>query len=343
MMNEKERYLCIESLNGEQRFFLETYMKQSKCDIWVEQLATLKGIELNSENDVNKLNDYILVDVLDGGYGNRPYQCECGRALRFQYIIKHSTKEIELKLGSECFKKFTNMDTSFIKSVKKGFTKVNTELDDILERYTSGAFNVNNFLIYEDLMPSRYVEQLKLNLPLSQKQESKVEKLIVEKEEKLEKKRLQEEYAKMKDELSDEQRDLLDSLTEEERHQVIIKLKNGDVIYSIDDIKNIDISDIIDRNEHLNSKSVKPIEKRKKLVSQIDYNTIIESHRELLRAIHACSETIPSSLVKEWTAIKDMITRAKSGEHIDGRILSQKLLIVANAIDIDILEYYEKR
>ncbi|WP_105614692.1 hypothetical protein [Vallitalea okinawensis] len=341
-MNEKERHLCLSSLNEEQRQFLQTYIRQSKCDIWVEQLAQLKGIELNSRNDTDELNDFILVDVLDGGYGKRPHQCECGRALRFQYIVKHTRKEIEFKLGSECFKKFTNMDTSFVKDVKKGFNKVNKELDDILERCTSGTFNVNNFLIYADLMPSRYVEQLELNLPLSQKQEAKVEQLIVEKEAQLAQKELQETYEEIKDQLSDEQCGLLDSLSEDERHQVIIRMKNGEVIHCIEDIKNIDFEDIIDRNEILDKRSNKAARTQKKSVDQINYNTIIDSHRELLRAIHARSETIPSNLVKEWTVIRDMIERAKSGEDIDGGVLIQKLLIISNAIGIDVLEYYEK-
>ena len=102
--HEVEQLMAL--LNEEQRAFLEEHSKQSKKSKWIESLARRKGIVLDPDLSYEEMgalvDDWILVDILDSGLGNRNYHCECGRPLRYQYLVHHKKVDKTYGLGSKC-------------------------------------------------------------------------------------------------------------------------------------------------------------------------------------------------------------------------------------------------
>ncbi|MCR8659859.1 hypothetical protein [Paenibacillus endoradicis] len=177
-LTEKEVNRLFELLDGKQRLFLNTYLTQSKKSKWLEQLATKKGIvldgDMTSDEIWDKLDDWELAEVLDGGYGNRPYQCECGKPLRFCYVIHHRKENKTYRLGETCLENYTMLSADLIKDIKSGFHTIDLERDDILSKYEQWWKLPEE---YFDLDLSReMMEQLELDLPLSYIQLNKLEK-----------------------------------------------------------------------------------------------------------------------------------------------------------------------
>jgi hypothetical protein len=113
LLSERQINDIIITLNDEQKNFLENRIKQNKKSKWLETLAGYKGIVIDEKMDMNqikdKLKDWVLLDILDGGFGNRPYTCECGNSLRFLYLVHHNIENRTFKLGSTCFENYTKI------------------------------------------------------------------------------------------------------------------------------------------------------------------------------------------------------------------------------------------
>ncbi|WP_432664969.1 hypothetical protein R9X47_01745 [Wukongibacter baidiensis] len=251
-MNERERTNILQRLSLEQRKFLEENIKQLKCNIWVEKLAKLKGItitdDMNEETLQNKLDDWILVDVLDGGYKQRPYKCVCGKSLRRQYILKNNNKDITLKLGQECLKNYTKLNGDLVNDIIRGFYKVNSELDDILDRHSKGLASEHKKYLNEPSLLATYKAQIDLDLPLSQRQESKTKQLIEEHHNN----ELMDGLKEIEEKLSADQKKFINTvINKDDKYQLMIRLKNGDYIHKLEDIKDIRVSDIVEQKIRL--------------------------------------------------------------------------------------------
>ncbi len=139
--NEVNRF--IQLLDDRQRAFLEDYVKQSKKSKWLEQLARKKGIVVLQDNmsttDIwNKINDWELKEILDGGYGERPYRCECGMPLRFCFVVHHRQENKTYRLGETCLTNYTMLSPDLIKDITNGFHTIDLERDDILIKFEWG-------------------------------------------------------------------------------------------------------------------------------------------------------------------------------------------------------------
>jgi len=251
-LNEKERISLLEGLNLGQRKFLEENIKQLKYNLWVEKLAKIKGITITDDMDEetlqNKLDGWILVDVLDGGYKQRPYRCICGKSLRKQYILKNNNKDITLKLGQECLKNYTKLSSELVNDILRGFYKVNSELDDILDRHSKGLTSEHKKYLTEPALPDEYKAQIDIDLPLSKRQESKVKQLIEE----YQNIEFVDELKKIEEKLSVAQKEFLNTvINKEDKYQLMIRLKNGDYIHKLEDIERIRVSDIVEQKIRL--------------------------------------------------------------------------------------------
>lgn len=336
-MVEKERHAILETLTEEQRQFLCEHIKRSKCDIWTEHLARIKGIDKSLDN-MEEVDDFLLVDIRDGGYGNRPYRCKCGKSLRYQYILKHSRKDIELRLGSECFKNIAGMEDTFLKEVKKGFTRVNGELDDILQKVLEDSFQFTIYDMYRHIIPELLQEQLDLELPFSNKQIYKIEKYMQEDEVKQEIKNLS---------LTKDQTDLIEELPLDDQEQLIIKLKNGQVLYHLADIENIHLSDIVERKialgiplKDMEENQVRKALKADEKISKVGFSRVLENHGALIRRISSSESQLRGDAKRMWEDIQLSIERAKQGKNINGSELVVGLLAVAQSLNINIDNYY---
>ncbi|RCX19806.1 hypothetical protein DFP94_104261 [Fontibacillus phaseoli] len=179
-LTEKEVNRLFQLLDDIQLNFLQIYLKQSKKSKWLEKLAYKKGIVLHSNISLDeiweKLNDWELKEILDGGYGNRPYKCECGITLRYCYIVHHRKENKTYQLGETCLGNYTMMSAELIKDITNGFHKIDLERDEILIRYEQGwelPTDYNELHLIEDLKT-----QIDIGLPFSSIQVNKIEKMF---------------------------------------------------------------------------------------------------------------------------------------------------------------------
>ncbi|MCA0171903.1 DUF3895 domain-containing protein [Bacillus sp. RAR_GA_16] len=117
-----------------------------------------------------------LEDYLDAGAVSEDIKCECGRALRYQYIVRHvKTGEVR-RFGINHFEEHTGLPATIVKEVVQGFTKIDYELDELLLKKQNSAIT---YTIPEGLnLPTDIEEPLSLQLPLLDRQEKRLSRLI---------------------------------------------------------------------------------------------------------------------------------------------------------------------
>src|SRR5690606_25388474 len=108
-----------------QRLFLTEKLKRGKRTVFSNALAMGKGTYLGSDQDLEQeIQQWEFIDLLDGGEGNRPYRCECGMSLRYQYIVKNIRSGEIKKFGRNHFEFHTGIPANIVKDIIKGFESI---------------------------------------------------------------------------------------------------------------------------------------------------------------------------------------------------------------------------
>ncbi|MFB9277980.1 hypothetical protein [Cohnella cellulosilytica] len=195
-LTENEVNRLTKLLDDRKRTFLEDYVKQSKKSRWLEQLARKKGIVLQdnmSTTDIwSKINDWELKEILDGGYGERPYRCECGMPLRFCYVVHHRQENKTYRLGETCLTNYTMLSPDLIKDITNGFHTIDLERDNILLKFERGWAMPEHYDILP--LPEFITQQIEVGLPLSTKQLDKIEQQF---KQELQRRRREQEMARL--------------------------------------------------------------------------------------------------------------------------------------------------
>lgn len=177
----EERSEILEDLTEDQRSYLLERLKRGKRTLFSNELARSKGTYSGSDQELDReINDWEFIELLDGGLGNRPFRCECGMPLRYQYIVKNTeTGEIK-KFGKDHFEFHTGIPASVVKDIIKGFTQIDFELDEMLYKVMNGwdrkvlteakAVNIE--------LPEEIQELIKLDLPLLNRQINRLYRMI---------------------------------------------------------------------------------------------------------------------------------------------------------------------
>lgn len=176
-LSEQEVNQLYTLLSEIQIDFLDNYLKQSKKSKWLEKLAHKKGIVIGSDMSMDeiwdKVNDWRLDEILDGGFGKRPYKCECGMPLRFCYVVHHAKDNKTYRLGETCLGNYTMLSPELIKDITHGFHTIDLERDDILKKYRDGWGLPDE---YERIdLPEQLLAQIDVGLPLSSAQIKRIE------------------------------------------------------------------------------------------------------------------------------------------------------------------------
>lgn len=142
ILNKDEREHLLSSLTEQQRTFLMDHVKRGKKTVFANEMARDKGIILpekaTSEEVEMLLEEWVLENYIDNGFVNPETPCECGRPLRYQYIVRHkSTNEIRC-FGITHFEEHTGIPAELVLAIKKGFTNIDYELDEILQKCAQG-------------------------------------------------------------------------------------------------------------------------------------------------------------------------------------------------------------
>ena len=180
-LSKTERDRIFSMMNLAQQTFLMDELKRGKRTTFANILARDKG-EVITENMTldeveSLLGEWRLLDVIDAGPGYKhvkpPYKCQCGKVLRYQYIIEHlSTQEIR-KFGIVHFEEHTGFPPRIIKDITQEFEQIDYELDEILTKY------LENWTLQLDLpegfmLPEEIMKVIGLRLPLLDRQVDKL-------------------------------------------------------------------------------------------------------------------------------------------------------------------------
>lgn len=170
-------------------------MKRGRKTVFANELAIDKGIVIpdhaSSEEIEMLLDEWVLVDYIDNGFINKDTPCECGRPLRYQYVVKHKSTNETRRFGISHFEEHTGLSAELVKRVKRGFEKIDFEMDEILKKIENGwslkaiRLSIPNELV----LPKDIEEHLIFNIPLLDKQINRLRRLITDFEYDLERQR----------------------------------------------------------------------------------------------------------------------------------------------------------
>jgi len=186
-LSETERNQILNTLTDKQRSYIKDYIKRGKKTVFANHMAKDKGMVLPqdiSDHEVEQVLDgWILDDYLDEGEQwkeTKALKCECGRILRYQYVVRHlQTGEIR-KFGINHFEEHTGLHPDLVHAIMKGFQTIDYELDEILHKIESN-WNVDqviNRLSSREEIPDDIQAQLSLGLPLLDRQMKSLNRIL---------------------------------------------------------------------------------------------------------------------------------------------------------------------
>ncbi|MCL6585107.1 MAG: hypothetical protein K6T72_01090 [Anoxybacillus sp.] len=288
-LTEAEVDEIYQLLTPKQRQYIDAFTKRSKKSKWLEVLALKKGIIVTEEMDTEQLaeavDDWVLVEILDGGRGNRPFRCECGMSLRYQYIVTHKKQNKTYKLGETCLENYTHLTPEIIRDIRKGFHTIHLERDELLLKiYRGEKTDIKEFAGIE--IPPSYLEQIEHDIPLLDKQLQKLrDRLHAKRMEELQKQH-QAERERLKE-------IFYQSRQRRQHRQHRVSKSYTAPYYSY----------------HSSTKTQPHL--------CISYEELIERHLRELKQIRAKEELIPAGLRKDWDTIQDIVRAAKRREEFD--------------------------
>jgi hypothetical protein len=359
-------------LSEEQRSFLEERSKQSKKSKWIQSLARQKGIVIKqnmSYEDMEKLiDDWILLDILDSGFGSKEYRCECGRALRYQYQVYHKKEGKTYGLGSKCFEHHTSLSPAVVKDIIDGFHTVDLERDEILLRFfrDNDDWELSTYL-YVDTIPEEYIEQFRLGLPLSAKQKAKVIRLKAVYDE-------AHKYELALNSLTFLQMEVFRTLNETDQEELIEKLIINADRYELTELTDlpaetidIELESFLEANLPLLDRHKEKIRenryeqslllkesfslqdliphweqkapRRRTVDHSLDVQSLLEMHLPTLKKVREKERFLSPGLTKDWIRIQEFVRKGLKGEEIDYTSFKVNLMNICFALKVEMDEY----
>lgn len=171
------------SLNNEQRKVLDEKIKRGMKTKWLNAWCKKKGEVLtedeldNPQKTMESMLEWILVDYEENISGNTDMRCECGRRLKYRYTVLHKETGRIYKLGIIHFQEHTGLEPEMVRLVTKGLKEIDLERDEILSKIIEKWELPLNIPAGVEI-PEDISEQLRVKLPLLDRQIEKLEKLI---------------------------------------------------------------------------------------------------------------------------------------------------------------------
>ncbi|KRL14654.1 hypothetical protein [Schleiferilactobacillus perolens] len=149
-----------ETLTQSQRDAIMTAMTAEQLEVLHQQkLGRMKSLFFNSLYQDGE--HFEFVDMIDDPGRKLKLRCECGRPLRYQYILKDTETGRILKLGSTHFAQHTNIAPSLIREINKGVKRINLTLDEILIPFSHGVrFPTEDYLEAQDYIESPNLKRI---------------------------------------------------------------------------------------------------------------------------------------------------------------------------------------
>jgi len=169
------------SLNDEQRDVLNNFIKAGYKTKWLYILAMKKGLIKSeeelvsmSETDIDILLNNLewdLIDYVDYLRVNPNVKCECGRALRHAYAVKHNPTGKVYVLGRDHFQQHTMLNPNDVKDIFSNFKLIDLEKIELLNKVIENKdYDIDKKINKNFEIPKDIVMQIKVKLPLLDRQ-----------------------------------------------------------------------------------------------------------------------------------------------------------------------------
>ncbi|MCL6570884.1 MAG: DUF3895 domain-containing protein [Bacillus sp. (in: Bacteria)] len=184
ILDVSERDELLKELSTKQKAFIDFYVKRGKKTTFANVLALDKGMVLPESATIEEremlLDEWVLDDYIDNGFVNPETPCECGKALRYQYIVRHLSTNQVRRFGIIHFEEHTGLPASIISSIKKGFTLIDYECDELLLKMKEGWSLLDHVSsIPNDLKLAKDIQQhLDADVPLLERQITRLQREI---------------------------------------------------------------------------------------------------------------------------------------------------------------------
>lgn len=184
ILNVEERETLLSLLTDQQRTFIIDHVKRGKKTTFANEMARDKGLVLPNEastEDIEMLLDeWVLEDFIDNGFKNPDTPCECGRPLRYQYIVRHKSTNETRRFGITHFEEHTGIPAEIVNAIMKGFSAIDYEMDELLSKIKSNwSLEDANLLIPDGfIFPKEMSNHLDNHVPLLDRQIQNLRKLV---------------------------------------------------------------------------------------------------------------------------------------------------------------------
>src|SRR5690606_4361038 len=187
--SKEESNEVFKSLTMPQQEFIKNHVKRGKKTVFANWMARDKGHVLPSgatNEEIERLLDgWILDDYIDNGYVNPNTPCECGRPLRYQYIVRHKTTNETRRFGKDHFEEHVGLDAKLVKDIIKGFNEIDYEFDELMYKFRYGWDDTILNRIPEGIeIPEDILYSIDLGIPLLKRQYNRLLTRINEYEDK---------------------------------------------------------------------------------------------------------------------------------------------------------------
>jgi hypothetical protein len=350
-------------LNPQQQDYILQKINQSKKSKWLEVLARNKGISISKDTpleELEKLIDWVLLEIKDSGYGNRHYRCMCGTPLRYQYIVLNKKNGEQIGLGETCFQNHTNLPTEVVKDIVNEFHKIDLIRDEIIYKImTENYFDIKPYLHLENIPPT-IKEQAEIGLPLTDKQIAVIKQLKDAHDIKI---RIETTLSSLKPQA----REIFDSLTIEKQEEILEKLGNYDFYGMLPDgfkdaeietylslglpLLDVQMERIYSYNRYINRKQLEekkaaeeeywssirerhPIRARANSVPSINYESLLDMHMDTLIKVAEMEEKLSPGMRNDWLRVQAMVNQCREGLEFDYSSFKLNLSMICYSLNL---------
>lgn len=185
-LSQKERNELLSHVSEEQKEFLLNGLKRSRQTIFGNFMLSEKVHAIKAADEIELLEeeqdvvDWMIVEFVDHGLGNRLGKCACGRSLRFEFTVQHTKTKKTIVYGKDHLAEFLNLDVRDIDGVIYELNSIDFELDEMLMKIRDKDYG---YELLEGLSeyPKDIQNHVDHHIPLLQRQIKRLKKLIEEK------------------------------------------------------------------------------------------------------------------------------------------------------------------
>lgn len=140
-LTQKERGSLLNKATDKQKVFIKEYLKHGRRTVFSNVLAKGKASSVKDGGVESAAKRWELIDYLDAGNDWQTQSqlfCECGRKLRYQYVVRNDKTGETKKFGITHFQDHTDIPPDLVKDIVKGIEKIDFEMDELLLKIADG-------------------------------------------------------------------------------------------------------------------------------------------------------------------------------------------------------------